>query len=199
MLKKYVLVTVGALALASGSANAAIIAGGNVGGFQTFKDTNTNRFWLRLDSFLGLSVNQMIAAATSAGFTVAQRSDVEVLLGSLPLGGSNWTGYAAITGRAPNRPLIWGAYGPVQPSGNAGWAFAFDGASAWSFNDDVFPASVVANGGSPFADQNLFAYSAAGGVPEPASWAFMIAGFGAAGLALRSARSNKVSVTYGNA
>lgn len=158
---------------------AAVIDHANVSGLRTFQDTNTGRVWLDMDNFFSLSTNQMIAAATAAGFTFATRTDVEQLLNALPLGAGDWAGYKAVMGDAPNRELIWGSYddGDGDP---VGWAYAFDTETAWTFVDGAVLLSVIPNGnGNAFADMNIWAYQAGqlAQVPEPGSLAL-------AGLAL---------------
>ena len=74
-------------ALTAVSAQAAVIDHADVGGFRTFQDTDTGRVWLDLNNFFGETTNQMIAQANAAGFTFVLRSDVDALLGSLPLTG----------------------------------------------------------------------------------------------------------------
>jgi PEP-CTERM motif len=170
-------------------ANAAIIAGPSVNGYSTFTDTMTGRNWMKLNSFFGQTANKMFAAAGSAGFTVAVRSDIEQLLNTLPLTDDQWSEYSTITGSAPNRSLIWGAYAPVV-GGNVGWAFAFSNESAWNFNDFVTSASGVPNEGTRDADMNIWAFATRSAVPEPASWALMLTGFGLAGAAMRRRRTS---------
>ena len=176
---------IAALSLGS-AASAAVVVGPNVGGYATFTDTNTGLNWVKLDSFFDLSHNRMAALVTAAGFTVAERPAVETLLNSLSLGAGEWAGYKAIMGDAPNRELIWGSYAPVGGANLVGWAFAYDNASSWSFVDITQDADVVPNGGSNAADMNIWAFVQGGGViPEPATWAMMIAGFGLVGFAAR--------------
>lgn len=180
--------TTAALAAAcfNGSAQGAVVAGPVIGGLATFTDTTTGHHWLKLNDFFETSGTAMIAAATAAGFQVATRADVTGLVSTLPLDGTvvTWNSYATIMGQAPNRDLLWGAYVP-DPTSNLGWAFSFSTASSWSFVDNAFPASGVANSGSPFADENLWAFTDATGVPEPAGWALLIGGFGLVATAMR--------------
>ena len=127
----------------------------------------------------------MAADIAGKGFTVAVTADVNALLGTLPLGSGEWTGYAAIMGRAPNRDLIWGSFAPVSQSGAIGWSYSFSSNNAWATDIDVFPSNLVPNEGSDAADMNIWAYAGGGNVPEPASWAMLIAGFGLVGAAMR--------------
>ena len=172
-------------------ASAAVVAGGVVNGLTTFVDTNDSRVWARLDNFFNTSMDDMATAVTAAGFTVADRSQVEGLLNTLPLpDAATWDGYRAIMGGAPNRDLIWGGYGPPI-SGSYGWAYAYRGDGAWSFVDTTFAGNQVANGGTDSADENIWAYQAGrgnGAVPEPTTWALSIMGLGMAGAALRRRR-----------
>jgi hypothetical protein len=181
------------LGLASTTVNAQVVAGGTVGGFGTFVDVNTNRVWLRMDNFFDESADQMLAAAQAQGFSFATQADVNQLLGSLPLNGGQWSSYAAIMGQAPNRDLIWGAYEGSNP-GSVGWAFAYSDYQAWSVIDNVDSSGSIPNEGSPEADLNLWAFqTGTPSVPEPASWAMMVGGFGVVGGALRGRRKATIS------
>lgn len=162
----------------SSASQAAVVNSANVAAFTTFTDTNTGRVWLDLNNFFNQSPTQMISAATSAGFTFATRSDVEVLLNSLPLNGGEWAGYNTIMGGAPNRELLWAAYDDVDADPSAaGWAFASDNNIAWSFGDGLALLNDVQNGNLAEADMNLWAFQTGAVVPEPGSLAL-------AGLAL---------------
>jgi hypothetical protein len=181
------------LGLASTTVNAQVVAGGTVGGFGTFVDVNTNRVWLRMDNFFDESADQMLAAAQAQGFSFATQADVNQLLGSLPLNGGQWSSYAAIMGQAPTRDLIWGAYEGSNP-GSVGWAFAYSDYQAWSVIDNVDSSGSIPNEGSPEADLNLWAFqTGTPSVPEPASWAMMVGGFGVVGGALRGRRKATIS------
>ena len=157
----------------------AIIPFGPHGGLNTFLDTNTNRSWVKLDTFFEKSYNEMSAVVTAAGFTVASRTDVQELLDTLPLSGGEWPGYASVMGQAPNRKLIWGAYSSSDPT-LFGWGYAHD-TGDWNFSDDIWAANSVPNSGSLNADLNIWAFRT---VPEPSSMLLMCCGaVGAAALA----------------
>lgn len=186
------LIAVALLGLASTIANAQITAGGTVGGLGTFVDQNTGRVWLRMDNFFEESADQMIATAQAKGFSIASEADLNQLLGNLPLGGGQWSSYAAIMGQAPNRDLIWGAYqGSWQGSVGWGWAYSHDG--GWNVYDNSDSSSNIPNAGGPYADLNLWAFqTGTPSAPEPASWAMMVGGFGLVGGAMRVRRRTAV-------
>jgi len=98
----------------------------------------------------------------------------------------------------PNLVFRWTG-GPFRVSGGPFGSIDFSGLSARSTfggtGADTFAAVTVKNNpdnvpggsGSPIFDQGFITVPAAV-VPEPASWALMIAGFGGAGLMLRRRR-----------
>jgi len=190
-MKKLVLAAL--LGLASTTVNAQVVAGGSVGGLGTFVDVNTNRVWLRLDNFFDKSANEMLATAQAQGFSFATKADVNQLLGSLPLTGGQWSSYAAIMGSAPNRDLMWGAYEGSNVS-SVGWAWSYSDEKLWTVIDDVDSSASIPNEGGTDADLNLWAFkTGTPSVPEPASWAMMVGGFGVVGGALRARRKATVS------
>lgn len=133
-----------------------IIVNSSVGGLGTFKDTSTGYTWLRLDNFFNQSVNQQLLEANNAGFTWATSTEVERLLSSIDISSeSKWDLVAAITGRAPNRELIWGAYS--QANNTHGWAYSYK-SSSWIYDASSYSNDVIQNGDSPYADLNLWAF-----------------------------------------
>ena len=81
-------------------------------------------------------------------------------------------------GGAPNRGLLWAAYDDVDADLSlAGWAFAYNLNTTWSFSDGVALLNDVQNGNMDDADMNLWAFQTGAVVPEPGSLAL-------AGLAL---------------
>jgi hypothetical protein len=158
------------------AANAVIVNSADVAGLRTFHDVTTGRVWLDLDNFAFLTTNQLIAAATSAGFTFAMKADVEQLLATLSLMNSEWSTYKSIMGDSPTRDLIWGVY---QDGGDPyGWTYAFDSSSSWAFDDNQAAGSLVTN--TQHGDMGIWAYRVGTIVPEPGTLALL--GLGLLGL-----------------
>ncbi|THD63455.1 PEPxxWA-CTERM sorting domain-containing protein [Phenylobacterium sp.] len=95
--------------------------------------------------------------------------------------------------------------GPISATASAGSTsdtFSFDGASGTNANGTFWTPetlnftatststviSIVGNTGQEFIGLDNVSVATAGGVPEPASWALMLVGFGGLGAALRGSR-----------
>lgn len=167
--------------LAAAPASAQIVNSPNVNGLRTFLDQSTNRTWLDLDNFFNQTPNQMLVTANAAGFTLASAADVQQLVLTLPLGGGQWPGYAAIMGQAPNRNLIWGMWDSGTQA-NQSWSWAFDTDATWQTTAVTgFDWNTVPNGNGPDADLDLWAFQTVTTTPEPAS--MMLVGTGLLGFA----------------
>ena len=167
--------------LAVQPAQAGIINGGSISGFGTFIDQNTGYTWMDMNSFFGQTSDYMIAAASGAGFQFATKSEVQTLLGSLSLAGSEWSSiYKPFMMDAPNRELIWGVY---NDGGDPyGWAYAYDNEQNWTFVDNVVSGNSVPNANTEVADMNIWAYHVGGGSSVPLPGTFALFGLGLVGL-----------------
>lgn len=96
---------------------------------------------------------------------------VELLLGDTSVGSFNLTA----------TPLDSAYYGNPNSGANTGEKYAF-----YNFNSDVKfdHVKLIENGGGGFELDNV-TFGNTGAVPEPATWAMLIAGFGMVGFALR--------------
>ncbi len=173
----------------AGTANAGIINSANVGSLTTFQDTNTGRVWLDLDNFFDASANigttgfDMISIAAASGFTIANSIDLNQLFAGLPLDGGQWSSYASIMGFGAPRNLIWGMY-EGNSSPNYPWAYAFSNQSSWNFGGSTNAANVQNAGAAGAVDMGLWAYatgSIVSPVPEPETYAMLLAGLGLMG------------------
>jgi len=151
-------------------AHADVITHADVNGMATFQDTDTGLVWLKLNNLFDKTYEQQVAAATAAGFTVADFATVNTLgQGSAKLTDDNWDQLAAIIGQSSYRGLMWGNYAdPSSGSPNA-YYYAYSHNPVWDYYN---PFSTVS-----YDDLGLWAYqTGTADVPEPASLALLGAG-----------------------
>jgi hypothetical protein len=184
---KLAFVAVVAATLAAPAA-AAISLGPTVNGIATFTDSNTGRNWARMDTYFNVTYNFMATDLTRRGFTLATAGDLAPLFASVDVE-ADFDGVAAIMGKARSgRALIWGAYAPLARNSTVDWAFAFSG-DGWTFGNAGLRPNELPNDGLPTADMSFWAFTGGNAVvPEPSSWALLIAGFGLVGAMARRRR-----------
>ena len=189
MVNKKLLTSITAGLIFTGSVQATVVDSADVGGLHTFKDTSTGYIWLDMNNFYDSSATtgttgyDMIAAATSRGFTIATGAQVHQLLDSLPLTGEKWSSYAAVMGGINPRELIWGMYDNGDASSAIfPWAWSFSTDTTWNIGSTCCTdANGVQNAGSDGnVDMGIWAVSA---VPEPETYAMLLAGLGLLGFA----------------
>lgn len=189
-----------ALLAVTGASQAGIVASAPVNGLTTFADTNTGTVWLRMDNFFDpvtatttFNYNTMVGAAQAAGFTVANETQLHVLLDSLPLNSGQWPTYASIMGFGDPRDLIWGALAGWQDDVATPFAFAFSGDDSWTYFSGLDGnCTTTETGGcnSAAGSQDLGLWAFQSGpqvVPEPSTAVLVgIALLGLTGLRRRS-------------
>ncbi len=167
-----------------GTASALVMSGTtnfNSSGFNTFTD-ETGTHWLRLDSFSNKSYNDMASAAAGAGFVVANSAQVHTLLDTVPTSDeAAWNALAAIMGKAPNRPLMWGAYQPdVETPDWIGYAYNSLDSLTWIFmeGEGTYEVDEIANVNTDSPDMGLFAFFSepSADVPEPMTLGLLAGG-----------------------
>ena len=82
MKKILTVITFGLLLLgAAGIANSAVVDVVSGGGTGYFYDTETKLLWYDVDSFLGMTIDQVVAAVEGTGFHLASQEEIEAISG----------------------------------------------------------------------------------------------------------------------
>jgi len=100
--------------------------------------------------------------------------------------------YSVLGGYGPNNGGFEFAQDYVSPGSTQAPGYYYSGSPFTFDGTDAASAYVADNAGS---DNVNYAFRLQGSVPEPASWALMLGGFGAIGGAMRSRR--KAAVSFG--
>ena len=160
------------------TANYSETVGGVTATFDSLLPSNANVYGGAFGSkFVTVQTTTSIALSEAVNYfglwasALDGGNTVELLLGDSVVGLFNLT----------NTPLDGSYYGNPNGGGNGGEKYAF-----FNFNSDVKfdHINLVENGGGGFELDNV-TFGNTGAVPEPATWAMMIAGFGMIGFALR--------------
>lgn len=173
------------LCLSTNCAQAALVSSAPVDGLATFEDTSTGLVWLQLPDQFNMSYSSQVAAAASAGFTVADFATVSALWADTDLGSGDWASVEAIIGGSSSRALMWGNYADTLNGGGSpnGWGYAYGGDTSWSYYNP--------NDSGAYSDLGLWAYetsSQQSGVPEPTSLALIGLGLIGAAAARRKVK-----------
>ncbi len=179
---KHFLALIAAMAALASGAKADIISTGAL----TFADQSTGLTWIKVDTFWGLSYNEIAAGLTGSGFTFATFSQVQTLFAdagnpatepeydslAAAMGGA-WSGGTEPTGRE----IIWGDY--LSDSSGENWAWSFSpnsGGGAWASANEGYPLDFT------YADLGAWVVQAgAASIPDHAS-SWLLLGLSAVGL-----------------
>ena len=188
------------LAGAASSAQAATIsiaaAGNNTGGSSYWTDTAT--FSLPANA-INASLNISLASADDR--FVVQLNGTDVIATGIFGPGTGSFRYTAISPNDPRAFLANGAQNVTVASGfQAGvntLLFIVNDTGNGIFGDLVGGSNGTA-GPTSYQFNGTITYDLSGGVPEPATWALLILGFGAVGGAMRR-RSSTIAVSFARA
>jgi PEP-CTERM motif len=177
----------------AGSASATVSVGPTVGGLATFTESTTGRNWVRMDTYYSRSYNYMATDLVNRGFTLATRQDVDALFAAVDIA-LVFPDVYQIMGSPIEMAIIIGAYSPQDPDGKINVVFGGEGLE-WTFSkystdpDTAFRPAYVNFWAFVEADGGGGGGGGGGAVPEPSSWAMLIAGFGLVGAAARRRRA----------
>ena len=183
-IKYLALAAVAFTAISASSANAALTVGDQISVQYFFPDLNSPYSLPNIVIYSG--AGQIVGdTANGSGYSSFTLSDNSITLRS--------TDNYGFSGGAYNGPVLKNL---TNSSAFTGWTLASDtlGLSSYFINGNSIGAnwqgrSISTSGSATFSGP-------AGAVPEPATWAMMLAGFGMIGFAARRRRSVKTIVNY---
>lgn len=189
---KSFLIAAAALIAAAGANAATFTSGNGFGGPGSYCNTNTNTTAFATGSVLGYTDQSCTGGFTVSLDTTAHTITLTNIVGS-PFGdykygqleitgitGTTITGLSTIQSNPLFNPEQF-SFAPLLPTPQ----LSFTGSSILIvFDVTGDPDGLLFNYGGD-GGQAIFSYSATGGVPEAATWAMMIAGFGLVGVTLR--------------
>lgn len=189
----------GAMIAAPAMAASADFEGGMLDGFAASGDTGTTSMLGSYNAYQGKFFAYLYAGLGTGVYSTLTRSFTlkagQTLAGHVGFEAQDYLPYDDDAYLSVNGTNLFAAsVGTVGDYGASGWrGFSFTAPTAGTYTLQLGVRNNLDNGFSSFAVLDDVSTSA---VPEPATWAMMLAGFGAVGFALRRRAKVRTAVSF---